>query len=95
MQTSEMQKTFEKIFSVCEIIEFKLVALNIHFYGEREREKEKETGRQTDRETDKETDREREYLSLEVNMLTNSLKISDTTKTAFFELKFFQSDQTI
>ena len=95
MQTSEMQKTFEKIFSVCEIIEFKLVALNIHFYGEREREKEKETGRQTDRETDKETDREREYLSLEVNMLTNSLKISDTTKTAFFGLKFFQSDQTI
>ena len=59
MQTSEMQKTFEKIFSVCEIIEFKLVALNIHLYGEREREKEKETGRQTDRETDKETDRER------------------------------------
>ena len=59
MQTSEMQKTFEKIFSVCEIIEFKLVALNIHFYGEREREREKETGRQTDRETDKETDRER------------------------------------
>ena len=95
MQTSEMQKTFEKIFSVCEIIEFKLVALNIHFYGEREREREKETGRQTDRETDKETDREREYLSLEVNMLTNSLKISDTTKTALFGLKFFQSDQTI
>ena len=91
MQTSEMQKTFEKIFSVCEIIEFKLVALNIHFYGERERKREadRQTGRQTKRQT------EREYLSLEVNMLTNSLKISDTTKTAFFELKFFQSDQTI
>ena len=26
-------------------------------------------------------------------MLTNSLKISDTTKTEFIELKFFQSDQ--
>ena len=91
MQTSEMQKTFEKIFSVCEIIEFKLVALNIHFYGERERKREadRQTGRQTKRQT------EREYLSLEVNMLTNSLKISDTTKTAFFGLKFFQSDQTI
>ena len=91
MQTSEMQKTFEKIFSVCEIIEFKLVALNIHFYGERERKREadRQTGRQTKRQT------EREYLSLEVNMLTNSLKISDTTKTALFGLKFFQSDQTI
>ena len=85
MQTSEMQKTFEKIFSVCEIIEFKLVALNIHLYGERERERER----------DRQTDREREYLSLEVNTLTNSLKISDTTKTALFGLKFFQSDQTI
>ena len=91
MQTSEMQKTFEKIFSVCEIIEFKLVALNIHFYGERERKRQadRQTGRQTKRQT------EREYLSLEVNMLTNSLKISDTTKTALFGLKFFQSDQTI
>ena len=28
-------------------------------------------------------------------MLTNSLKISDATKTEFFELKFFQSDQKI
>ena len=28
-------------------------------------------------------------------MLTNSLKISDTTKTEFFELIFFQSDQKI
>ena len=36
---------------------------------------------------------EREYLSLGVNMLTNSLKISDTTKTEFFELISFQSDQ--
>ena len=26
-------------------------------------------------------------------MLTNSLKISDTTKTEFIELKFFQSDK--
>ena len=95
MQTSEMQKTFEKIFSVCEIIEFKLVALNIHFYGERERERERK--RQADRQTGRQTKRqtEREYLPLEVNMLTNSLKISDTTKTAFFGLKFFQSDQTI
>ena len=95
MQTSEMQKTFEKIFSVCEIIEFKLVALNIHLYGERERERERD--RQTDRQGDRQRDRqrEREYLSLEVNTLTNSLKISDTTKTALFGLKFFQSDQTI
>ena len=30
-----------------------------------------------------------------INMLTNSLKISDTTKTEFFELKFFQGDQKI
>ena len=30
-----------------------------------------------------------------VNMLTNSLKILNTTKTKFFELKFFQSDQEI
>ena len=28
-------------------------------------------------------------------MLTNSLKISDTTKTEFFELIYFQSDQEI
>ena len=64
MQTSEMQKTFEKIFSVCEIIEFKLVALNIHFYGEREREREKETGRQTDRQGDRQRDRQRESTCL-------------------------------
>ena len=38
---------------------------------------------------------ETEYLSSGVNMLTNSLKISDTTKTEFFELIFFQSDQKI
>ena len=38
---------------------------------------------------------ETEYLSLGVNMLTNSLKISETTKTQFFELIFFQSDQRI
>ena len=39
--------------------------------------------------------REREYLSSVVNMLRNSLKISDTTKTKFFELIFFQSHQKI
>ena len=60
MQTSEMQKTFEKIFSVCEIIEFKLVALNIHFYGERERERERD--RQTDRQGDRQRDRQRERV---------------------------------
>ena len=38
---------------------------------------------------------EREYLSAGVNTLTNSLKISDATKTKFFELKLFQSDQKI
>ena len=32
-------------------------------------------------------------MSSGVNMLTNSLKISDTTKTEFFELISFQSDQ--
>ena len=62
MQTSEMQKTFEKIFSVCEIIEFKLVALNIHFYGERERERERD--RQTDRQGDRQRDRQRESTCL-------------------------------
>ena len=36
---------------------------------------------------------EREYLSSRFSMLTNSLKISDTTKTKFFEQKLFQSDQ--
>ena len=41
---------------------------------------------------------EREYLSSckqTVNMLTNSLKIPDTTKTEFFALKFSQSDEKI
>ena len=38
---------------------------------------------------------EREYLSLGVNKLTNSLKISDTIKAEFFELVFFESDQKI
>ena len=32
-------------------------------------------------------------MSSGVNMLTNSLKISDTTKTQFFKLIFFQSVQ--
>ena len=36
-----------------------------------------------------------EYFSLRVNMLTNSLKISDSTKTECFELIFFKSDQKI
>ena len=36
---------------------------------------------------------EGEYLSSGFNMLTNILKISDTTKTEFFHLKFFQSAQ--
>ena len=38
---------------------------------------------------------EREYLSLGVNMLTNSLKIWDTTKKKLLELKFFQIDRKI
>ena len=38
---------------------------------------------------------EREYLTSGVNMLRNSLKISGTTKTEFFELKFFQIDKKI
>ena len=38
---------------------------------------------------------EREYLSSRVNMLTNSLKISDPGKKEFFELEFFQIDKTI
>ena len=38
---------------------------------------------------------EREYLSLAVNMLTNSLKIWDTTKKKLLELKFFQIDRKI
>ena len=33
-----------------------------------------------------------EHLLSGVNMLTNSLKISDTAKTEFFEQIFFQSD---
>ena len=37
----------------------------------------------------------REYLSLVVNISTKSLKISGTTKTKFFELKLFQSDERI
>ena len=37
--------------------------------------------------------REREYLSSGVHMLSKSLKISDTTKTKFFEQKLLQSDQ--
>ena len=38
---------------------------------------------------------ETEYLSSGVNMLTNSLKISDTTKTEVLELISFQSYQKI
>ena len=34
-------------------------------------------------------------MSSDVNMLTNSLKILDTTKTEFLELIFFQRDQKI
>ena len=37
----------------------------------------------------------REYLSLGVNMITNSLQISYTTKTEVFEVIFFQSDWNI
>ena len=36
---------------------------------------------------------EREHLSLGVNMLTNSLKISYSTKKEFFKMMQFQSDQ--
>ena len=36
---------------------------------------------------------EREYLSSGINMLTSSLKISDTTETEYSELISFQSDQ--
>ena len=35
----------------------------------------------------------REYFSSGVNMLTNSLKILDTSKREFFELIFFLNDQ--
>ena len=38
---------------------------------------------------------EREYFSSSVNMLTNSLKISGTTKTELFEPILFQTDQKI
>ena len=38
---------------------------------------------------------EREYISLGVNMLTNSLKISDNTKTEYLGLIFFLSDQKV
>ena len=38
---------------------------------------------------------EREYVSSGVNILTNSLKISDTTKTEYFRLKFFHIDKKI
>ena len=38
---------------------------------------------------------EREYFSMGVNMLTNSLKIWDTTKKKLWELKFFQIDRKI
>ena len=36
---------------------------------------------------------EREYLSSGVNKLTNSVKISGTTKTEFLELIFFHNDK--
>ena len=35
------------------------------------------------------------HLSLAVNVLTNSPKISDTTKTDIFQLNFWPSDETI
>ena len=38
---------------------------------------------------------ERQYISLRVNILTNSLKILDTSKIEFFELIFFVNDQKI
>ena len=38
---------------------------------------------------------EREHLPSGVNMLTKSLKISDTTKTKFTEVVYFHSDQKI
>ena len=38
---------------------------------------------------------QREYWSSGVNMLTNSLKMSDTSKTEFFELILFQGAQEI
>ena len=37
----------------------------------------------------------REYFLSGENMLTNSVKITDTTKTEYLELIFFQSDQKI
>ena len=38
---------------------------------------------------------EREHLSSGIHNLWDSLKISNTTKTEFFERKLFQSDQKI
>ena len=38
---------------------------------------------------------EREHFSSAVNMLTNSLKISDITQKKLFELIFFHTDQKI
>ena len=38
---------------------------------------------------------EGEYLSSGVNMVTNSLKISDTTKAEFFKVILFVNDQII
>ena len=38
---------------------------------------------------------DREYLSSDVNMLKNKLKISDITKTEFFKLIFLVNDQKI
>ena len=38
---------------------------------------------------------EREYFSSGVNILTNSLKVADTTKMEFLEMIFSQSDQKI
>ena len=35
----------------------------------------------------------RKYLSLEVNVLTNSLKILNSTKRDFFQLSYIHSDQ--
>ena len=41
------------------------------------------------------TSTERNYSSSPVNMLTNSLNISDTTKTEFFDLNLFQGDENM
>ena len=37
----------------------------------------------------------REYLSLAVNVLTNSTKISDITEKDILQLNFSQSDETV